>query len=65
MPNEIVAVRRRLAIARQSKTKDANNALQDRMRAMSISDTPDSIDLFKGNGFKWTGIPQRLASAQL
>ncbi|KAJ7872794.1 hypothetical protein B0H14DRAFT_3438636 [Mycena olivaceomarginata] len=50
--DEIDAMKRKLATACHIKAKDATNAVQDCMRAMSISDTPDGIDLFKGNGFK-------------
>jgi hypothetical protein len=63
--DEITATRHRLAATRQTKAKDANNAVQDHMRQMSISDTTDGIDLFKGNGFKWTGIPQLLGTKNL
>ncbi|KAJ7738267.1 hypothetical protein B0H14DRAFT_2638512 [Mycena olivaceomarginata] len=62
---KITAARRQLAATHHTKAKNANVALQDHMRAMSISDTLDSIDLFKGNGFKWTGIPQLLGSKHL
>ncbi|KAJ7325419.1 hypothetical protein DFH08DRAFT_817099 [Mycena albidolilacea] len=63
--DEITAAKRKLAAAHHTKAKDATNAVQDHMRAMSISDALDSIDLFKGNRLKWTGITQLLGSKNL